>query len=88
MSDTNQKRLCKKCLLYDSPQAKYFTHLYEYINNLEDDIKVDDTEYDKRLNTCITCNDYLQGMCRVCGCFVELRAIIRENECAAPNKKW
>lgn len=88
MSDLSEKRLCKKCLLYDSPEAQYFTHLYEYINNLDDNIKVDEIEYDRRLNVCLTCNDYLQGMCRVCGCFVELRAIIRENECASLDRKW
>lgn len=88
MNDVNSKRLCKKCLLYDYPEAKYFTHLYEYINNLDADIKVDDTEYDRRLNICIECPDYFQGMCRVCGCFVELRAVILENSCASPDKRW
>ena len=28
----------------------------------------------------------LQGMCRACGCFVELRAVIAVNSC--PYDKW
>lgn len=88
MNDLNEKRICKKCLLKDYPNAEYFTHLYEYINSLDEDIKVDDTEYERRLNLCVLCPEYYQGMCRVCGCFVELRAAIRENICAAPTQRW
>lgn len=88
MSDTTTNRICKKCLLKDFPDAEYFTHLYEYINNLDEEIKVNEVEYERRLEICITCPDYYQGMCRVCGCFVELRAAIRENNCAAPKMKW
>jgi hypothetical protein len=88
MNDKNEKRICKKCLLADYPNAEYFTHLYEYINNLDEEIKVDDIEYERRLNLCVSCPDYYQGMCRVCGCFVELRAAIRENICAAPIQRW
>jgi Family of unknown function (DUF6171) len=88
MNDNNSKRQCKKCLLLEFPEGEYFAHLYEYINNLEDDIKADEVEYDRRLNICIACHEYFQGMCRECGCFVELRAAIQENECASPEKRW
>lgn len=88
MNNTFSNRICKKCLLKDSPNAEYFTNLYEYINNLEEDIKVNDEEYERRLNICIECPEYLQGMCRVCGCFVELRAVILENECADVERRW
>ncbi|MFA9377075.1 MAG: DUF6171 family protein [Lachnotalea sp.] len=88
MNDPFSKNFCKKCLLKDFPNAEYFTHLYDYINNLDRDIKVDDIEYERRLNICINCPDYAQGMCRVCGCFVELRAVICTNECAALEHRW
>jgi hypothetical protein len=88
MVDTSSKRICKKCLLKDFPDADYFTHLYEYINNLDEDIKVNESEYERRLNICIECPDYFQGMCRVCGCFVELRAVLHANECADSKHRW
>jgi len=88
MSNTSSKRICKKCLLYEFSNGDYFAHLYEYIENLDEDIKVDDEEYERRLNLCISCPEYFEGMCRVCGCFVELRAVIRENECADVMRHW
>lgn len=88
MSDISTKRICKKCLLYDFPNSDYFSHLYEYIENLDEDIKVGDDEYERRLTICIECPEYFQGMCRVCGCFVELRAVIIENDCADIAHRW
>lgn len=85
---SNDKRFCKKCLLLQYSEADYFKNLYEYINTIDEELKVNDTEYDRRLNLCVECPDYFQGMCRVCGCFVELRAALIENECAAPMKRW
>ncbi|WP_180272743.1 DUF6171 family protein [Konateibacter massiliensis] len=88
MNGSDEKRLCKKCLLLEFPEGEYFKHLYEYIDSLDADIKADETEYDRRLTICVECPDYFQGMCRVCGCFVELRAVIAENECASPKHLW
>ncbi len=88
MSDASPKRICKKCLLYNFSNADYFANLYEYIDNLDEDIKVDEKEYDRRLNICIECPEYFEGMCRVCGCFVELRAVIIENTCADSMLRW
>ena len=30
----------------------------------------------------------LNGMCRKCGCFVELRAVMKKNHCADSDKNW
>lgn len=81
-------KTCKRCLLLQYPNAEYFKNLYDYIENLDDDIKADENEYNRRLDICIQCPDYLQGMCRICGCFVELRAAIAENECPNVNNRW
>lgn len=82
------KRICKKCLLKDMPEGEYFKNMYEYIAGIDPDLKADDTLYEKRLNTCRECDKLLNGMCRICGCFVEMRAAMKKNYCPAPEKYW
>lgn len=67
-------------------QAEYFANLHTYIENLDADIKVDSQIYNERLEICKDCDLLADGMCRACGCFVELRAAIGKNSC--PYDKW
>lgn len=81
------KRICRRCLtreLYG--QEEYFHSMHEYIENLDLDIKTADTDYELRLSKCKECDWLLQGMCRTCGCYVELRAAVKGNTC--PNHRW
>lgn len=89
--DMEQKRenrcFCRKCLLRDmADQEEYFRSLREYIENLDVDVKASETVYEERLAVCRQCDLLLEGMCRSCGCYVELRAAIKKNAC--PWKKW
>lgn len=81
-----QKRICRKCLTADMDQVEYFANLHTYIANLDADIKVDSQIYNERLTVCKNCDLLADGMCRACGCFVELRAAIGKNSC--PYDKW
>lgn len=81
------KRVCKKCLTRDMiGQDIYFKNLQEYIENIEKDIKAEDGLYESRLQVCVSCDNLLEGMCRTCGCYVELRAAMTKNKC--PSEKW
>ena len=86
--ESNSNRFCRKCLLKDMPEDTYFKNLYEYIERLDEIIKVDKYEYNRRLQICTTCDNLVNGMCRICGCFVELRAVIKKNNCPDVQKKW
>ena len=80
-------RFCRKCLTRElQGQEEYFANLQEYIRNLDVDIKATEELYESRLAVCKECNLLFQGMCRTCGCYVELRAAITKNNC--PNKHW
>ncbi|QHQ63630.1 hypothetical protein Ana3638_04470 [Anaerocolumna sedimenticola] len=79
---------CRKCLLKDMPENVYFKNLYDYIETLSEDIKANAAEYERRLNICKECDNLLNGMCRICGCFIELRAVIDKNYCPDIDKKW
>lgn len=84
---TVNTRVCKRCLTREMAGSEvYFENLYAYIAGLDDGIKADGTLYEKRLGVCRECDLLFQGMCRACGCYVELRAAVARNEC--PYKKW
>lgn len=90
MTDINQGenlRLCKKCLTRELiGQEETYRTLREYIENLDSDIKAEDGLYEERLAICKECEMLLTGMCRSCGCYVEMRAAVKNNYC--PRKKW
>jgi len=67
-------------------QEAYFRSLRDYVENLDADIKAPEALYEERLGICGGCDMLLQGMCRKCGCYVEMRAAVRKNVC--PAKLW
>lgn len=81
-------RICKKCLLKDMPEAEYFQNLYDYISHLDPDIRASKEEYERRLTVCQSCDNLLSGMCRICGCYVELRAAIEVQCCPDAQERW
>ena len=78
--ETGNRRYCRKCLTRDMIAQE------EYIANLDPDIKTSEPLYEDRLAVCKECDMLLDGMCRSCGCYVELRAVIEKNIC--PREKW
>ncbi len=83
---TAYRKHCRKCLTRDMDQKEYFENLHAYIANLDETVKVEEDLYEKRLSVCKNCDLLTDGMCRGCGCYVELRAIMQKNTC--PYEKW
>lgn len=84
---TGNPRYCRKCLTRDMRgREEYFRSLQEYIHNLDLDIRAPEVLYEERLAVCRECDLLLDGMCRSCGCYVELRAAVYKNDC--PWRKW
>ena len=81
-----ENRICKKCLLRDSPESEKFQNMFEYIRGLDEEIKAPEVLYQERLKCCKECDRLLSGVCNACGCFVEMRAAVKNNAC--PYKKW
>ena len=81
-------RYCRKCLLVDMPEEAYFKTLRQYIENLDEELKVEEEIYRQRLLLCRQCENLLSGMCRLCGCFVELRAVMKKNACPMVRPAW
>lgn len=79
---------CRKCLLKDLNKDEYFKNIYEYISLLDESVKTSEPEYSRRLEICTQCEDLINGMCRVCGCFVEVRAAKIHHMCPAVHRRW
>lgn len=70
------------------PEVEYFQNMYTYIANLPAEDKVSGKEYEERLSECRQCGHLLNGMCRICGCFVEMRAAVAIRHCPGAEKRW
>lgn len=81
-------RVCRKCLLEQTSEEEYFQKLEEYIANLDEDVKVPQELYEERLTLCGMCPKLSRGMCRLCGCFVELRAALKVRKCPDVHPRW
>ncbi len=80
-------RSCRRCLTRElAGQEETYRTIREYIDNLDPDAKADGELYEKRLKICKECELLMLGMCRCCGCYVEMRAAMGKNIC--PRRKW
>ena len=60
-----------------------------YYGNPKADVpeeQAEDVTYARRLACCGKCTWYGEHMCRACGCYVQLRAAVKEQNC--PYEKW
>lgn len=81
-------RICRKCLLYTESREEFFQRLEAYIANLDEDDRADQKTYEERLHTCAKCVHLKEGMCVLCGCYVELRAALKVRRCPDVIRKW
>lgn len=82
-----EERRCKRCLLRElAGQVKVYETVRRYIEDLEPERRADQAASEARLEKCKACDRLSDGMCRACGCYVELRAAMKEQEC--PYERW
>ena len=81
--------VCRRCLLKDLTDSDYFGSIYAYIDSLTPEQKAPAEVYNSRLAACRECEELRNGMCALCGCFVEVRAAKRNSRCAAGSSaRW
>lgn len=83
-----KENFCRRCLVREMADKDYIHSIQQYVDNIDEDIKTPQKEYETRLNQCKQCDNLLNGMCRICGCFVEMRAAVTRNYCPDVDKKW
>lgn len=83
------EHVCKKCLLLEAGENAAYKTVKDYLDTLDDNLKVSPDEYENRLSYCTDCNNLISGMCRKCGCYVEIRAALKNKDCPDySNRKW
>lgn len=87
MSGEKHKAPCK-CLLREAGEKELSENIKEYVNTLSDDIRADGELYRNRLSICERCGYLLNGTCLKCGCYVEMRAAVKNNGCPSEIKLW
>lgn len=81
--------VCKRCLLLEAGEHAAYQNVKAYLDTLPADVKVSAAEYKKRLALCAGCDFLIAGMCRKCGCYVEVRAALKEKNCPyADQPQW
>lgn len=83
----DEMRVCRKCLIPDYIQDRE-TFLHISFEKMPETERVDNEEYERRLDQCNLCKNLINGMCSICGCFVLIRAAGRKSYCPATPEKW
>lgn len=80
---------CKRCLLLESGEGVTYKEIMEYVSTIPNDDIVDLEIFNKRIEHCRNCDNLISGMCRKCGCYVEVRARLKKADCPDyNNRKW
>jgi hypothetical protein len=83
------KHECKKCLLLEAGEKVTYEEIRGYILSLPAENTVSDEEYNRRLAFCRECDNLISGMCLKCGCYVEVRAKLKDKGCPDENdNRW
>ena len=83
------EHICKKCLLLEAGEADAYETVKAYLDNLDASLKANEKLYNKRLSLCRECEFLISGMCRKCGCYVEVRTALKNKSCPDfDNPKW
>ena len=58
-------RVCRKCLSGQKNEEAFYEDLSRYIQRMDEELKVDQQNYEKRLGICSSCERLMSGMCRL-----------------------
>lgn len=83
----SQVNICRRCLLRDMGDSEYYQGVVKYRETLPPEYGVSDEIYQERLDLCLGCDELENGVCRQCGCFVEIRASMNAKSCPKPGMK-
>ena len=79
---------CTSCRKIGLSDSDYNLLVKNYVAYIDKDIKTPDSLYQERLEICGQCNFLQNGLCRLCGCFVMMRAAKIHNRCPDTPMKW
>lgn len=69
-------------------EADIAVNIEKYISIIKDSERACDTLYESRLSICRSCDQLISGSCLKCGCYVEIRAALKNSACPCSPAKW
>lgn len=76
-------------MMWEENGENLYTTIRTYVENLDEEVKVGEEQYHKRLAICDECDALTNGLCKFCGCFVMARAAKKNQYCPYPEQaKW
>ncbi len=83
------RKPCRRCLLEDIPsQAELVKSVRELIGLMPEENRAAAEVTGRRLEECRRCDHLIEGMCGLCGCYVELRAAKKKMRCPDVPGRW
>ncbi len=82
------EKFCLRCYLDGLEAGPEPGAMAEYIARIDPEQRAAEAVYRKRLETCAGCSSRIGGVCRLCGCFVELRAARAFQCCPDVPARW
>lgn len=80
---------CRRCLLAAmEAERPLFALMREWIDALPEENRTAPGAYRTRLAACQACDALVNGMCGLCGCYVELRAAKANQRCPGLPARW
>lgn len=84
-----KKPFCRRCLLEDMPdEAALAKSIRELIDLMPEEKRAPAETRARRLSVCRVCDRLQNGMCTLCGCYVEIRAAKKHMKCPDVPGKW
>lgn len=84
---TGGRAPCRRCLLEEADRKAY-AQLRDYLDSLEISVRAAEETVRRRLDHCLACGNLTNGVCGLCGCFVEARAAKAALACPDDPPRW
>ena len=81
---------CKRCGIKTALSEEDINKMVDEVIHMKGIRLVDEDIYNERIAVCMRCEKLEYGStCMLCGCVVQVRAMLRDGKCPYPkNKKW
>ncbi|MFR5877070.1 MAG: DUF6171 family protein [Eubacterium sp.] len=80
---------CKRCLLLEAGESVTYSEIMAYVSTLDKSELAEQSVFEDRITHCKNCDSLIAGMCRKCGCYVEVRTRLKNADCPDfDNRKW
>ena len=84
-----ERGFCPRCLLNDAPGGEALAQtIREQLAALPPEALCADDARAARLSACAACDHLRDGLCALCGCYVEYRAALLNRRCPDIPGRW